>query len=243
VARRDRPARPAAPRAESPLRVLLTGFAPFGGESINPSRELVLALAGAAAPHPRLQLFAEVLPVDRARLAGALHEAIERHRPDVVLSVGQATGRAAVDLEGTARNVIDFKDQRDNGGNEAHGEAWLAGAPPQRRVRLPLGALARTLAGLGLPVAVSRDAGRHLCNATLYLLLHRHAGLPAFFVHVPLLPEQAGRRGKGEPSLPIEVSRRCLEELLALLPDLLAAAPPEARKSAPLPEPEAEPER
>jgi len=221
------------PRSSQPLRILLTGFAPFGGESINPSRELVLALQAGAPLHPRVELCAEILPVDRALLTDALHAAIERHRPDVVISVGQATGRPQVDLESTAHNVIDYRDQCDNGGHEAHGEPWLPGAPPQRRVHLPLENLARTLAELDLPVAVSRDAGRHLCNATLYLLLHRYAGLPAFFVHVPLLPEQAARRCKDEPSLPAEVSRRCLEQLLARLPDLLAHLPAPRAQDAP----------
>lgn len=204
------------------MRVLLTGFQPFGGERINPSQVLVLELAQGASPHPELELRAEILPVDRTAVAEALAAAIAQHRPDFVLSVGQATGRPRVDLESTAHNAIDFKGQRDNAGHEAHGEPWRPGAPPQRRVKLPLAALAAALVEQGLPVAVSRDAGRHLCNATLYTLLHRHAELPAFFVHVPLLPEQAEARGKGEPSLPLEVSRRCLRQLLALLPELRA---------------------
>ncbi len=194
----------------------------------------MLALQAGAPLHPRLQLCTEILPVDRTLVTDALHDAIDRHRPDAVISVGQATGRPNVDLESTARNVLDFGDQRDNGGHEAHGEAWLPGAPPQRRVHLPLGALARELVDCGLPVAVSRDAGRHLCNATLYLLLHRYAEVPAFFIHVPLLPEQASRRGKGEPSLAADISRRCLEQVLTRMPELLAQRP--APRSQELPE-------
>jgi len=221
-----------APRAAPPLRVLLTGFQPFHGDTVNPSELLVRELAELPPPHPALELRAEILPVDRTLVADALAAAIARHRPGFVLSVGQATGRPRVDLESTARNALDFKGLRDNGGHEAHGEPWRPGGPAQRRVKLPLGTLAQALAAQGLPVGVSRDAGRHLCNATLYTLLHRHAQLPAFFVHVPLLPAQAHARAQGEPSLPLEVSRRCLQQLLALLPALLAERPraePEGR--------------
>jgi len=206
----------------SPLRVLLTGYEPFGGESVNPSERLVRALARGAPPDPRLRLAAVVLPVDRRAMPPALLRAVRRHRPDVVLGVGQGTGRFGVDLESVAHNRIDFRGERDNGGNAALGEPLVEGAPPRLASRLPLRELAAALRARGLPVRVSRDAGRHLCNALLFELLARHPRVPAAFVHVPLLPAQAARRGRGEPSLPESVSRACLLALLRSLPDQLA---------------------
>ncbi len=203
------------------LRVLLTGYGPFGGEPVNPSERLVLALARARPPLPRLQLSAHVLPVDRRAMPAALAAALREHRPQLVLAVGQGTGRRAVELETLARNRIDFRGERDNGGHSACRELLAEGAPGRLAAPLPLRALAARLAARGLPVSASSDAGQHLCNALLFELLLRHPRLPSAFVHVPLLPEQAARRGRGEPSLPETVSRRCLEELLAALPELL----------------------
>src|SRR5262249_30662058 len=96
------------------LRGLLTGLEPFGGEPVNPSELLVTELAGRPGAVPGVMLLAAVLPVDRTRVASTLDALLARCRPDTVLSVGQATGRARVDLETVARNAIDFRGERDN---------------------------------------------------------------------------------------------------------------------------------
>jgi pyroglutamyl-peptidase len=204
----------------APLRVLLTGYEPFGGEPENPSELLVRALARARPP-AGLLLRSRVLPVDRRAMPGALQAALRAVRPQLVVAVGQGTGRRCVELETEARNRLDFRGERDNGGHTASREPWTEGAPQRLGAPLPLRELAARLAARGLPVRASRDAGQHLCNALLFELLLRHPRLPAAFVHVPLLPVQAARRGRGEPSLPEQVSRRCLQELLAELPGLL----------------------
>jgi len=196
------------------LRVLLTGFEPFGGEAINPSWELARTLAESATPHEGLALCAERLPVDRATYAEALAQAIERHLPDVVLALGQATGRGAIHLERLAYNDIDYKGAADNGGHEVSGEALYRDAPETLAASLPLESLCDSLQAAGHPVEVSSDAGRFLCNAVLFELRHVHSALPAAFVHLPLLPEQAARRDKGEPSLSAQVTQACLADLL-----------------------------
>lgn len=214
------------------MRVLLTGYEPFGGEPVNPSAELVTALAGDAAGaggarlQPALELSAVVLPVDRSRFRAAVASAVTATRPEWIVSVGQATGRAQVGLETIARNALDFRGERDNGGHAAQAEILVPDGPERLHVRLPAASLARRLADAGLPVSVSFDAGRHLCNALLYELLLRHAAVPALFVHVPLLPEQARRRALGEPSLPAAVTRQCLASLLIALAEWSRAAEP-----------------
>jgi pyroglutamyl-peptidase len=213
------------PRAVRPLRLLLSGFEPFGGEPVNPAERLVRALARGSAPDARVRLAVVVLPVDRTRFRAQFDRAVSRYRPDALIAVGQATGRPAVDLETRARNRLDYRGERDNGGHAAEDEALAEGAPELLRASLPLGALQRDLLRQGLPVRVSRDAGRHLCNALLYHVLLRHPSLPAGFVHVPLLPAQAARRGRGEAHLGEQVSRRCLEALIRALAERLAGCP------------------
>jgi pyroglutamyl-peptidase len=226
-ARRHAPART--------LRVLLTGFEPFGGERVNPAERLVRALVRGAPPHARVRLAAAIVPVDRARYRACLDDAVRRHRPHVLLAVGQATGRPALDLETQARNRIDYRGERDNGGHAAGGEPLHDGGPDRLRASLPLRALHAELRRRGLPVRLSTDAGRHLCNALLYHVLLHHRGVRAGFVHVPLLPEQAARRGRGEPSLAEPVSRRCLQGLIRGLGDRVAGPQPERRPALPGP--------
>jgi pyroglutamyl-peptidase len=229
---------PAPARRQAPartLRVLLTGFEPFGGECVNPAERLVRTLVRGAPPHARVQLAAAIVPVDRARYRACLDGAVRRHRPHVLLAVGQATGRPALDLETQARNRLDYRGERDNGGHAAGGEPLHDGGPDRLRASLPLRALHAELRRRGLPVRLSVDAGRHLCNALLYHVLLRHPGLAAGFVHVPLLPEQAARRGRGEPALAEPVSRRCLEGLIRGLGDRLARPRPERRRAVPGP--------
>jgi hypothetical protein len=84
------------------LRVLLTGFEPFGGERVNPAERLVRALVRGATPHARVRLAAAIVPVDRARYRACLDDAVRRHRPHVLLAVGQATGRPALAAAGPA---------------------------------------------------------------------------------------------------------------------------------------------
>ena len=192
-------------------RVLVTAFEPFGGEPLNPSQELVRWIAGLP-PRDDLSLATAVLPVDRRRLGPALSEALAASRPDLVVSLGQATGRPRIDMETTAYNAIDYRGERDNGRHTATGEAIDEAGPGELRSPLPLNGWADTLLAGGHPVQVSNDAGRHLCNAVYYLLLQR--GLPAVFIHVPLLPEQALRRDRGEPSLDASITRSALTALL-----------------------------
>jgi pyroglutamyl-peptidase len=164
-----------------------------------------------------------VLPVARDALSAAIRAALDDWTPDAVIAVGQATGRARVDVELVAHNALDYKGEADNAGHVAAGEPLVADGPERLVVPLDLEPVCDALAGGDLPIGVSRDAGRHLCNALLYELLHRHPSLPAFFVHVPLLPEQAARRARDEASLPIDTSTACLAGLIGRLPGLLDA--------------------
>lgn len=205
--------------------ILVTGFEPFGGEPVNPSQRLVERLVELAARRPDLDVATAVLPVDRERGPAALEDALATARPELVVLVGQATGRPRVDVESRAHNAIDFGDTTDNGGHTAHGEPLDPDGPDVLDSSLPLARLADDLARDGLPVGHSTDAGRHLCNASLYTLLHRHPDVASLFVHVPLLPEQATRRGAGEPSLDLETSERCLHAIIERLVDTATPSP------------------
>ena len=183
------------------LRVLVTGFEPFGGEPVNPSMQAVLGLA--ANPPPGVLLTTEILPVSHSRTPAALRAAVARHRPDVVIATGQAGGRAEVTVERLGINVNDFR-IADNDGTQPVDVPVIEGGPAAYFATIPVKAVAAALRAAGVPAQVSNTAGTHLCNHTLYLLGHLAAtaypGMRGGFLHVPWLPEQVVRH-PGQPSM------------------------------------------
>jgi len=183
------------------LRVLVTGFEPFGGEPVNPSMQAVLGLA--ADPPPGIVLVTEILPVSHVRTPAALRAAIARHRPDVVIATGEAGGRAEVTVERVGINVNDFR-VADNDGTQPVDVPVIEGGPAAYFATIPIKAVVAALRVAGVPAQVSNTAGTHLCNHTLYLLGHlaatEYPGMRGGFLHVPWLPEQVVRH-PGQPSM------------------------------------------
>lgn len=166
--------------------VLVTGFEPFGGSSVNPSQQLVEALDGEAAT--------AVLPVSYARAAAALHDAVIEHEPDVVICFGQADGRTGISVERFAHN-LDEATTTDNDDSPGSGAPIDPNGPIAFPSTLPVDAIVAALRDADIPAAVSRDAGGFLCNHVFYALMRlldgRERAARGGFVHVPLLPEQA----------------------------------------------------
>ena len=184
--------------------VVLTGFEPFGGESSNPSEEIARALDGEIIQGHRV--VGAVLPVAFAPAPLRLAELIERHRPALVLALGQAGGRSELSLERVAINLIDAR-IRDNEGLQPIDEAVVDGAPDAYFSSLPLKAMQARLHALGIPAALSLTAGSYLCNQVFFALAHliatRYPTVRGGFVHVPWLPQQAARH-PGQPSMALE---------------------------------------
>jgi pyroglutamyl-peptidase len=180
--------------------VLLSGFEPFDNDTINPSWEAVRQLDGEIVAGARV--IALQLPCVFAKSLRVLEQAIKKHRPDVVIAVGQAGGRAAITPE---RVAINLKDARigDNAGKQPTDAAIHKGGPAAYFSTLPVKAIAAALAQAGLPASVSHTAGTFVCNHVFYGLM---ALQPVYgvarcgFIHIPFLPAQAAQRG-GAPSM------------------------------------------
>lgn len=173
-------------------RLLLTGFEPFGGEAINPSWEVARALHGRQVG--TAQVVAEQLPCVFAQALPALRQALRRHRPQWVVCLGLAGSRSAISLERVAVNLCDAR-IADNAGAQPAGSPVVAGGPAAYFTRLPVKALVQRLQAAGLPAELSLSAGSFVCNQVMYGLLHalwRQPQVPAGFIHLPPLPEQAG---------------------------------------------------
>ncbi len=189
-------------------RVLLTGFEPFGGETVNPSHEAGSRLAREHIPGMELHYLR--LPVVRYVAVETAVAEIQRMRPDAVMMLGQANGRARITPERVAINVDDFR-RPDNAGNQPHDEPQVAGGPAAYLCTLPVRALADAMVAAGVPATVSNTAGTFLCNHVTYGVLHAMGAgglvLQAGFIHLPFLPEQAATK-------PAEVAFMGLETML-----------------------------
>lgn len=181
--------------------VLLTGFDPFGGASVNPSWQAVQALHGEhLLDHA---VVAAQLPTVFGESLRCLTALLDEHRPALVICVGQAGGRGAISLERVAINVDDAP-IADNAGGQPIDTPVRPGAPAAYFTGLPIKAMLAELRAAGIAAEVSQTAGTFVCNHVFYGLMrtlatrrtlrHTRGG----FVHVPWLPEQ------GTPSMALD---------------------------------------
>lgn len=174
--------------------VLLTGFEPFNGASINPAWEAVRALKGWIEDDFIVEILQ--LPCVFGFANRVLCGAVDEIKPDIVICVGQAGGRAALTVERVAINVDDAP-ILDNDGQQPVDAPIAPGGPAAYFATLPVKAIVGAMRKRGLQAAVSQTAGTFVCNHVFYGLLHhlqRRATIGGF-IHVPYLPEQ------GSPSM------------------------------------------
>ena len=170
-------------------KVLMTGFEPFGGESINPALEAVKRLDGKKLDGGEVMICQ--VPVTRYESIDTVVNAIERYQPDIVITVGQASGRAAITPERVAINVDDFRIP-DNGGHQPIDEPVILDGPDAYFTTLPIKSITSALHKANIPCQVSNTAGTFVCNHLFYGIQHylRDKSVRHGFVHIPLLPEQ-----------------------------------------------------
>lgn len=181
------------------MNLILTGFEPFGGETVNPSWEAVRALPLELGDKRLYQLR---LPVVFGQAAHAVLSAARALNPDAILCVGQAGGRTALTPERVAVNLRQARIP-DNAGQQPQKKPVDPEGPEVLFTTLPAERMADAILAAGVPAQVSLSAGAFVCNDLLYTLLRHFEGSETRvgFLHVPYLPEQAK---DGQPSLPLE---------------------------------------
>ncbi len=181
-------------------KVLVTGFDPFGGDSVNPSWLVAQALH--KRQFARRVVVAAQLPTEFVASAEMLRSLINRHQPEVVLCLGQAGGRAELSLERVAININDARIP-DNVGAQPIDTPVVAGGPAAYFTKLPIKSTVQGMTSEGIAAQVSQTAGTFVCNHVFYTLMHELAQRPALahttagFIHLPWLPQQ------GSPSMPL----------------------------------------
>lgn len=197
------------------MKVLVTGFEPFGGDRVNASWEAVRLLAEGWDRSGGTELDVVRLPVTFEGAVHRLTDAVREHRPDVVVCAGLAADTEDVRLERVAINVEDARIPDNSGAQPVDAEV-VAGGPAAYFSTLPLKATLVALRDAGVPAVVSNSAGTYVCNATFYALCHLLAAAPEVrggFVHVPRTVEEGGGPDGGPRpgSLPVAVLTRALD--------------------------------
>lgn len=193
------------------MKVLVTGFDPFGGDKVNPAFEAVKLLPDTIAG-------AEVIKIEIPTVYGKSGEVVEKgiieYKPDVVLCVGQAGGRATITVEKVAINLAEAR-IKDNEGNQPVDQPLKADGENAYFATIPVKAMVNNIRKHGIPANISYTAGTFVCNDIMYNLLYmigkKYTEIKGGFIHVPFAPEQVVERPDGTASMPVEMIAKALE--------------------------------
>jgi len=200
------------------MKILLTGFEPFGGETINPAYEVLKLLPDKIDGH---DIVKREIPTSYKSSIEAMKALLEAEKPDVVLSLGQAAGAFGLRVEKVGLNLRDANSP-DNDGHRASHEVIFEDGDVAYYSSLPVKAMVKKLRENNIPANLSYSAGAYVCNNLLYTLLYlnnrQYKDMRCGFIHVPYFPEQImGKRNTfymtpEEMKCGLEVSLRVIIE-------------------------------
>ena len=172
------------------MKIILTGFEPFGGSDINSSWETA-ARVGQLPPN-NVNIKVRQLPVSFRKAGDAVREILNESRPDVLIMLGQRGKGQSIDVERIAVNLMDSS-KPDNDGDCPQEIPIVKDGESAYFSNLPVKVLRDAVLQKGIPSKVSDSAGLYVCNTTYYNALdeiYRHS-LPvkAVFVHLPKISE------------------------------------------------------
>ena len=178
------------------MKVLLTGFDPFGGESVNPAFEAIKLLPDTIAG---AEIVKVEIPTEFTRSISCVEAAIKEHNPDV---------------EKVGINLADARIP-DNAGEQPADEPLQADGPAAYFATIPVNAMVQNVREHGLPCHVSFTAGTYVCNCVMYNVLHlcatKYPNIRAGFIHVPFACEQVVDKASTVASMPLETIAKSLE--------------------------------
>ena len=186
------------------MKLLLTGFDPFGGEPINPAWEAVKIVSDQVGDVEVVKL---MVPTVFYKSIDTVAAAIEKEKPDAVLCIGQAGGRFDLNPERVAININDARIP-DNEGNQPLDGPVFEDGETAYFATLPIKAMAEEIRKAGVPASVSNTAGTYVCNhlmyGVLYTLANKYPDVRGGFMHVPFITSQVINRKPIAPSLSLE---------------------------------------
>ena len=199
-------------------RVVVTGFEPYWDYEYNSSWEVAKEVASLDGLN--VDIIAEQLPVSFKRVGECLQQIIKKHKPNVLLMLGQSGGSDRVKLERIALNMMDAK-LADNDGyipdevpiNNCGSTALLT--------NMPIKILKKKIEERGIPVKISNSCGLYVCNSLYYEALTQVTvgiDMKALFVHLPFYEGQPGAKD-GKPVMPISQMVTALKTIIEISND------------------------
>ena len=176
------------------MKILVTGFDPFGEDTINPSIEAVKLLPDTV---QNIEIVKLEIPTKFDESAILVQDIIIKEEPDYVLHIGQAGGRSEMTPERVAINVDDAS-IADNAGKQPIDQTIQVNGEAAYFSTLPVKAMVQYMTEAGVAASVSNTAGTFVCNHIMYQTLHflktRFSDIKAGFIHIPFLPQQVVNR-------------------------------------------------
>ncbi len=198
------------------MKVLITGFDPFGGEKINPAWEAIKLLPDNI---ESIEVIKLEIPTVFKKSINVLLAGIEEHKPDAVICVGQAGGRYDITTERVAINLDDAR-ITDNEGNQPIDEKVYSDGDSAYFSNLPIKAMTDAIKSSGIPASVSNTAGTFVCNHIMYGLLYHinKSGVTkkGGFIHVPYIPEQVINK-PNLPSMSLDIISKGLKAAISAI--------------------------
>jgi pyroglutamyl-peptidase len=172
------------------MKILVTGFDPFGGEKTNPAEEAVKRICNNI---NGAEIVKVIIPTVRDKSLQVIEKAIEANKPDIVISIGQAGGRFEITPEKVAINIDDFRIE-DNEGNQPIDAAIREDGDIAYMTSLPVKAMVEHMKQNGIPSSLSYTAGTFVCNHVMYGVLYmidkKYPNIKGGFIHIPFSTSQ-----------------------------------------------------
>jgi pyroglutamyl-peptidase len=192
------------------MKILISGFKPFLGESLNPSELLVQEIQKKYST-----LSTIILPVEFESAFKDLKNKIQETSPDIVIMLGQAAGRKNICLEKIALNWRESS-QPDEVGYIPKTTFIESGRELATMTNFPVDVVAQQLKQQGHPIEISFSAGTYVCNDLYFKTLTEFPNIKSVFIHVPLLPEQQ-KENDDRPAMKFDRMINVLEDLIKII--------------------------
>ncbi|MHA1996078.1 MAG: pyroglutamyl-peptidase I family protein [Candidatus Hodarchaeales archaeon] len=175
------------------ITLLLTGFEPFGGHSVNPSEMIAKDLNNVE--FSNIRVVGKTISLRFNKIKQEITGLIDAYEPEIVLNLGQASC-SAISIEKVAINLANTNNLPYNCGSKPEDEILEPSGPAAYFSTLPVKNLVQHLNDNQIPCYISYSAGTFGCNQIMYHSLHhvstqeKTPPCRVGFIHLPLLPEQ-----------------------------------------------------
>lgn len=195
------------------MKILITGFEPFGSNNENSS--WVVANKVATQNTFGIDIALELMPVSFRSVAKTLRTAVMRHNPDLLIMLGQAGSSDKVRLERIAINMMDARNA-DNDGFIPDEEPINTETPVALFTNTDIKQLYNAIVEQSIPVKISNSCGLYVCNRIYYealMLCNERKNMRAIFVHLPLYKGQRDAKDT-TPTLPLNDMTRAIDIII-----------------------------